>query len=297
MRVEPECVPCIYRTRALEIAASRLPSDDKIAAMRLFTEFYSLLLAPGASTTVLAWRAFSKVKELLGDEDPYKAFKEESHRAALPLVEEVRRAAEKMEGFDRLRFLIKASVAANLLDPGSPMGLRPAELIGIIERVRFGRDELDRFFLLLLQSSKVAYVLDNCGEALFDLLVLEELQRMGLELFIIARGKPYQNDITFEEALAAGFGKLGRLVSSGSDFPGVVPGFSSEEAVRALAEADLVLSKGMANFESFLLSPPPKPTFAVLVAKCAPIARAAGVRPGEAAAFFLKGPPSPRDLF
>ncbi len=296
MRVEPECVPCIYRTRALEVAASRLPSDDKIAAMRLFTEFYSLLLAPGAATTVLAWRAFSKVKELLGDEDPYKAFKEESHRAALPLMEEVRRAAERRVGFDKLRFLVKASVAANLLDPGSPMGLEPAVLIDAIERVKFGRDELDSFFLLLLQSSKVAYVLDNCGEALFDLLVLEELRRMGLELLIIARGKPYQNDITFEEALAAGFDKLGRLVSSGSDFPGVVPGFSSEEAVRAVAEADLVVSKGMANFESFLLSPPPKPTFVVLVAKCAPIARAVGVKPGEAAAFFLRGAPSSRDL-
>uniref|UniRef100_A0A7C3WTH2 DUF89 family protein n=1 Tax=Thermofilum pendens TaxID=2269 RepID=A0A7C3WTH2_THEPE len=256
MRVEPECVPCIYRSRVLEIAVSGLPNDEKIAAMRLFTEFYSLLLAPGVATTVLAWRAFSKVKELLGDEDPYRVFKEESHRAALSLVEEIRRAAEKRRGFDRLRFLVKASVAANMLDPGSPMGLEPAELIRAVEEVRFGRDELGHLFTLLLQSSKVTYILDNSGEALFDMLVLEELRRMGLKLSVVARGKPYQNDITYEEALAAGFDKLGRLVSSGSDFPGVVPGFSSEEAVRAVAEADLVISKGMANFESFLLPPP-----------------------------------------
>ncbi|MEM4791228.1 MAG: ARMT1-like domain-containing protein [Thermofilum sp.] len=296
MLARPECVACIYRTRAAELAASRLPEDVKVAKLRALTEHYALLVAPGVATTVLAWRAFAKVKELLGEEDPYREFKEESRRVAESLARKVRSAAEGKVGLERLRYLIRASVAANYLDPGSPMGLEPGDLLRAIEAVRFGRDETGRLYGQLLASRAVAYVLDNSGEALFDALVMEELRRMGLELFIVARGKPYQNDVTYEEALQMGLDRLGTLISSGTDFPGVVPGFVSSEAVEALRRADVVISKGMANFESFLLSQPPKPTFIVLTAKCLPIAAAAGVRPGEAAAFFLGGAPGPRDL-
>lgn len=296
MRAGPECVACIYRTRVAELASSKLPEDVKMAMVRALTEHYALLVAPGVATTVLAWRAFSKVKELLGEEDPYRDFKEESRRAAERLAGEVRRAAEGKVGLERLKYLIRASVAANYLDPGSPMGLEPGELLEAIESVRFGREEVGRLYELLLTHRSVAYIMDNSGEAVFDALVLEELKRMGIELYILVRGKPYQNDVTYEEALRMGLDRLGTVISTGTDFPGVVPGFVSDEAVQALRRADLVLSKGMANFEGFLLSPPPRPAFIVLIAKCPPIAAAAGVEPGEAAAFFLGGAPGPRDL-
>lgn len=296
MLARPECIACIYRTRAMELAAAKLPEDMKVAKLRIFTEHYALLVAPGVATTVLAWRAFAKVKELLGEEDPYREFKEESRKVAENLAKEVRKVAEGKVGLERLRYLIRASVAANYLDPGSPMGIEPGDLLKVIETLRFGRDETGTLYEQLLTSRSVAYVLDNSGEVIFDALVMEELRRMGLELYIVVRGKPYQNDVVYEEALQIGLDKLGTLISSATDFPGVVPGFVSEEAVKALRRADLVISKGMANFESFLLSPPPKPTFIVLTAKCVPTAVAAGVKPGEAAAFFLGGAPVFRDL-
>ena len=291
MKLSPECVPCIYRTRTSEILASGLPDGEKLRLLRDFTKYYGDLI-DDSSTVIVAWKGFRKVKELLRETDPYREYKERSHRIALELARSIMGKLEELSGYERFRYLVGLSVAANLLDPGSPNGLDPEVFWEKASQIRFGRDETDRLYLLLLQSSKVTYVLDNCGEAVFDSLVIRDLRRMGLKLKIIVRGEPYQNDITYQEALRLGLQEYGELVSTGTDFPGIVPGHVSEEAVKALEWADIVISKGMANFESFMYAQPAANVFVLLMAKCGPIARASNVNVGEAAAFFLKGPPS-----
>ncbi|ABL77456.1 damage-control phosphatase ARMT1 family protein [Thermofilum pendens] len=290
MRIHPECVLCIYRTRAGEVLASNLSDEAKVEALGKLTVFYGGLVEPSSSTVVLAWKAFRKVKELLGAEDPYRYFKEQSHAAAMSVVERLAARAEGLEGYERFKYFLSLSVAANLVDPGSPMGVSPEQLLEKASSLRFARDETDRLYLTLLQSSRVTYLLDNCGEAVFDGLVLRELRRMGIQLKIVAKGAPYQNDVTHDDALRMGFQELGEVVSTGSDFPGVVPGYVSEEAVKALEWADVVISKGMANFEAFLMSPPKTAVFVAFVAKCRPIAQAARVNPGDAVAAFLRYP-------
>jgi uncharacterized protein with ATP-grasp and redox domains len=291
MRMSPECVPCIYRVRTNEILASNLTDDEKIKALKEFTLHYSQVIE-SSSTVITAWKALRRVKEILNEDDPYREFKERSQRSAIRLARSLAEKAEELVGYERFRYLLGLSVAANLIDPGSPHGTDPEAFSEKAARMVFGRDETDRLYLLLLRCTKVTYLLDNCGEAVFDALVMRELRRMGLKLKIIARGAPCQNDVTYGEALKLGLHEYGEVVSTGTDFVGIVPGYVSGEAIQALEWADVVISKGMANFESFLYAPPKSSVFVLLVAKCQPIARAAGVRVGEAAAFFLRGPPS-----
>lgn len=290
MRISPECVPCILSVRMREVLNSNLPPQEKVAILKELTSYYANLVSPEATTSHLAWVTFKKVKELLRDADPYREFKRKSHEVALKLVEEVARELEKRVGFSRFHYAVKASLAANFVDPGTPLGTQPEDILEKLNTLKLGIDETEALYMRLLQSSRVTYLLDNCGEAIFDALLLREIKSMGIELKIVVKGEPYQNDVTYSEALEHGFGELGEIVSTGSDFPGIVPNFVSKEAVDAILWAELIVSKGMANYEAFLLNPPPKPTFVLLVAKCDPIARSIGVEKGEAAAFFFQAP-------
>ena len=292
MKIWPECVPCIYNVRAREILSSKLRPGEKIEALRDFTRYYSEQIDENTSTIILATKAFRKVKELIGDEDPYREFRERSYKVAKKLAETVKRQAERLIGFEKFNFLVRASIAANMLDPGAPLGVKPEELLDRIKNLRLARDETDTLYLSLLQSEKVTYLLDNAGETLLDALVLEELYRMGMVIKIVPRGKPYQNDTTYEEAIGLGLDKYGEVVDTGTDVAGPIRTMMEEEVWRKIVDADIIISKGMANFEALTYNPPKTPVFAMLVAKCLPVATAAGIKPGEAAAFYATAKPS-----
>jgi len=294
LRIKPQCVPCIYGVRAREIVESGLSEEEKINALARFTGYYANLVGLGASTIVMATLAFRRVKELIGDPDPYKGYKEESYRIARGLAARVEEEAGKLVGFERFKFLLKASIAANLLDPGAPLGVEPSRLVETAESLRLARDETEEFYLHLLQSDHVSYLLDNAGETLLDALVIREIAGMGIRVRVFAKGAPYQNDTTYEEAVELGLGDIEgvELVSTETDAAGPVRQLIPGHVWEKMVDADIIVSKGMANFESFLDNPPPKPLFAMLVAKCPPVAEAARVKPGDAAAFYAAFKPS-----
>ncbi len=286
MRIKPQCVPCIYGVRAREIVESRLGDEEKIAALAELTRWYGGQVEPGSSTIVLATLAFRRVKELIRDPDPYRDYKERSYELGRRLAEETARRAGELTGFERFKFLLKASIAANLLDPGAPLGVEPERLLEEAEGLVLARDETEEFYLHLLQSDRVSYLLDNAGETMLDRLVIGEMARMGLRVRVFAKGAPYQNDTTYEEALRIGLGDGAELVSTETDAAGPVRSLIPGHVWEKIVDADIIVAKGMANFEAFLDNPPATPLFAMLVAKCGPVAEAARVRPGEAAAFY-----------
>ncbi len=289
MDIWPQCIPCILNVRSSEIINSRLTRGEKIRALKRLLEEYAGWISEDISTIELATLAFKLVKELIGEEDPYREFKEESYRIAEDVARSVREKIEGLRGYEKFRAIVVAMVYANILDPGAPLGLGPDQLAEKILGGRLARDETRELFLYLLQVDRVVFLLDNAGEAVFDKLFLEEISKINIELVIVAKDKPYQNDITYDEALGLGLNKYGKLIGTGGD-AGPIPGMASDELLNELNEADLIIAKGMANFEAFIKYPPNKPSFHMLVAKCVPVASMAGVNPGEAAAFFYIKP-------
>ncbi len=286
MKIEPICVPCIAQVRLRELASyGRLSDEERIEAMAKFLEEYSRLVWPGESTVVLATRAFKVVKRLLREEDPYREFKARSNKAArklVPLIEEKVRSIE--DDYERFRALVVAAVNANAVDPGVPFSAGPEVLCERLLEAKLDVDHTRRVYEFLKDSTRVAYYLDNAGEALIDLLLVKELASMGLEVTVLARGGTYQNDVTYEEALALGFGEYARVVSTGFDTCG--PWKLSEEARRALEEADLIIAKGMACYETYLYFPPPGHVAHLFQVKCWPVARTLGLKPRAKVVLF-----------
>jgi len=72
-------------------------------------------------------------------------------------------------------------------------------------------------------------------------------------IYYMVRGRPIINDVTLKEAKEAGFDSLCNLVDSGVNTPGFDYARANEESQKLYDSVDLVISKGMGNFES--LSP------------------------------------------
>ena len=261
------------------LAARNLAEQEKVYALAALAAELSRA-NPYSSTIRLATETFRFVKQKTRDPDPYRDYKRESNRLVeeklLPLLRE--RVAQ-LSGRERFRELLVASIAANSLDPGVP----GYEKLEVDLNVKLGRDDSWEAYELLRRARRVAYVLDNAGEALVDLEVVKLLSSAGLEVWVLAKSRPYQNDVVVDEAVELGFAEYARVIGTGSDAAGPLPGELSEEALEALTAADVIIAKGMAAFEAFEEWAPLKPVLHVLRAKCAPVAAAVGVHVGEGA--------------
>jgi uncharacterized protein with ATP-grasp and redox domains len=126
--------------------------------------------------------------------------------------------------------------------------------------------EIDRCRAVLSGPPRhILYDLDNCGEAVFDLLLVEALLRRGHRVTLSVKEQPVANDVTRTEMAgllaAAPFAGLrearddGRLgvVTAGAFAAARLLNAASEEYRRAYAAGDLVLLKGQGNFQTMPL--------------------------------------------
>ncbi len=140
------------------------------------------------------------------------------------------------------------------------------------------------------KASSIAILLDNAGEAVIDIAYALVKAERGVRVYLVARSREYETDVTYAEArrllydVAEVLGlEAGRveLVGTGSHYPAP---HHRDRLAKVLDNVDLVISKGIANFEALMEKcwPEPERTVIALRAKCPPVARATGAMLGDA---------------
>lgn len=111
--------------------------------------------------------------------------------------------------------------------------------------------ELSYFRRDLETARSFFLIADNAGELVCDLLLLETLQQLYPHLTLICgvRGGNAHNDATREDAAYVGMDKIAAIVDSGSRIPGTQLNYCSEEFLSVFRSANVIISKGQANFE------------------------------------------------
>ena len=276
MELELECVPCILKTRARELEALLEDPRARIGALSRILREAAELLEECATPPELSTQLFRRVRKIAGVDDPYRRIKEESNRAALELYRELKREIELVDEGERLEIAVRASLAGNSVDVGvSDYEFPLGELEREMERAR---PEIDHTEILEeVGGELVVFLLDNCGEAVLDRLLAEELEKRGARTTAIVKGGSFQNDITIKESDMAGLNEsFSRVISTGTDGASVFLDEISEECKSAIFEADLIVSKGMAHFEYLdeIRDRIRKKIVFMLRAKCTPVAEA-----------------------
>ncbi|UOY10692.1 DUF89 domain-containing protein [Methanonatronarchaeum sp. AMET6-2] len=282
MKIDLNCVPCLLNRVRYEIDLADVDSETGFKAMSRALEVLDSEFEFDKPGHVVSSEVHRAVYESLGEGDLYREKKDLSNQVARNLIDEF----EGLSSFD-FRRKVLASIIANSFDFGV-MG-HEAEL-GVEERFReelsvgsLDVDDTEEIRDFVSKSDKVGYILDNCGEALFDGILLDELRDIGdFELILFVRGAPIFNDVTMSDMEEIGLDeKVDRVVPLGERAVGVNFRYLSSGSYDALEEVDLVLSKGMANFESLSEVDGEYNIAYLFRVKCEPVSREIGYPVGS----------------
>lgn len=252
MQFDAHCIDCLVH-RQFRLVQEK---NDGEKAYRYMRDVMRLLLeAPGGVSAPYMIEQFSNAYETYWPgEDPYGQLKRDSNDLVLKLLPRLRPMVEQAE--DPLAMALKFAQTGNFLDFGilTPEVAHKA-LWDAVEKTP--EMELDsHIYARLLQDlgkAKQLLILgDNAGEIVFDILLVEQLQRRfpELEILYCVRGKNSLNDATRADAAYVGMDRLVKILDNGTGISGTELAYISDELRQTMSTADVILSKGSGNLES-----------------------------------------------
>ncbi|MEO0096894.1 MAG: ARMT1-like domain-containing protein [candidate division WOR-3 bacterium] len=279
MKSEANCIPCVIRQAQRIVLFSKGKEEDFINITKLAMDMagsLSLEDPPSIFTSYIIREVYNYLK----NSDPFFELKKEMNKIGKKKASEAKILIEKEK--DRIYGAIKYAACGNIIDIGPQDNF---DLEKHIKNLSFKRDDYKIFKEKLKGANKVLYVLDNAGEIYFDKLLLEELS--FLNLVIVVKKEPILNDATIKDAKEAELDRLGKIIDTGSGFLGVNFNELSEEFLKNYKEADIIIAKGHANYES--LVDKERDVFFILKAKCPVVAKSLGVEVGDSVFYYYSG--------
>ncbi len=207
-----------------------------------------------ASSPEIASRISAVYRGLFGPEKDFTGIKAHFNALMMELLPDMRENVRRAE--DPLKRAVQLAMTGNFIDFVALANVDEKKLRQLLADAHLNKvdqDMLEAFRQEIITARKLVYFTDNCGEIVTDRLLMETIQAIhpSLQMTAVVRGKPVANDATLEDAEQIGLGETARkIIGSGSDIPGIVPEHLSGEALEAIREADLLVSKGQGNYES-----------------------------------------------
>lgn len=291
----PQCSDCLrgLARSAAKLAAggSRELEERCFRAARQKVEEH---LGQGLSSPQIANRVLEAVTRISGSQDPFAEFKQEELRQG-------RKALDKVAHLGRggLKERLILAALGNSLDFFKDPAEALAELEGLARgKMDFFRDDSERLAGRLEARPKLAlYLTDNTGEIYFDLPLYEYLAERAERVVLVVKGGPALNDLTRAELEDSGLaGRVKQVADTGYAGVGVDWERVSDRFRGLLTRADLVLAKGMANFETLYPRTLDSPVLFLFKLKCRPL-RDYLSAPGESYWALWKEAGPGRELF
>jgi len=285
MKIWPDCVPCIEKM-ALGICRVALKDEKQVRAC--MTDVMKLGPLRGEEWNVISPVVLLAVWRILvdhaGASDLMREVKSAQNRKAMEMYAAAKELV--LRSPEPLLAALKLAIAGNELDA----------MVSVVEDGARGiLKKLDNLFLesqsfeelkvRLDRASTITYFLDNCGEIVFDKLLIETLlSRKQADITIVTRGVPILNDATLDEARSVGLQDVARLIDNGTGEPvaGTVYSMVSPEVKALMEESDLLIAKGVGNYDALTEEKWLKGRLTMLYhGKCRPCCSAVGANIGD----------------
>ena len=218
------------------------------------------------------------IRELVGNDDPYRDLKKQHNRFALELYDLLEPTVHSTE--DPLETAVRLAIAGNIIDLGVKTSISDSDIHKTINdslTAPFDEAMVEQLRSDTECAQNILYLADNAGEIVFDRLLIEQLPTE--KVTVVVKGKPIINDATMDDAEFVGLTKIVEVIDNGSDAPGTILETCSQSFRDRFEDADLVIAKGQGNYET--LSDLDKNIFFVLKAKCPVIAEHIGCEIGD----------------
>ncbi|NOZ89822.1 MAG: DUF89 family protein [Epsilonproteobacteria bacterium] len=278
MNLQSDCLVCLLN-QSLRVAKNLNLDEDK-AQNILRTASSSISTYSNVSPPVAASDLYPKLSDIVGTKDIYENLKAISTQEALKLLPSVKENISKQP--NRIKGAIKASVAGNVIDFATPNHFNLTTEFQKVFSTPFAIDNEDEFLDRLSKANSLMIVGDNVGEHVFDKILLEEIAKKypDTKLYYAVRGQPIINDVTTKEAKEIAIDEVATIVDSGVDTPGLAYERASDEFMRLYNSMDLIIAKGMGNYEC-LDDVRDDRLYHLFKVKCEVVASSVGAKLGE----------------
>lgn len=252
MKLYDECKDCLMRSQLKK--AERSGADgERLAAFK--EKVGRLCVSPPAEYCApLLMRDIDRVhREIFGCGLDYSEEKRLFNGLLLEREEEL--FASAMSSPDPLDFALRLSMAANYIDFARLADLGEHSLgyvFGCAAEANVGGAAYSLFREKLGRAATLCVVHDNCGEIVLDKILVRVIKELYPSITVtgVVRGGEIINDVTAADAAQTDVGRYERVIDSGAAIPGTYLPECNAETVRAVTESDVVLAKGLGNFET-----------------------------------------------
>jgi uncharacterized protein with ATP-grasp and redox domains len=279
MTIKRDCYVCIY-TQALNIT-KRLNLDENTSSEILrgvakILSKYDLSVTPPE----IAKEVYQFIEKELNIADPFEKEKKESIEKALNLKSflEEKLKISKNPLFDAC----KIAIAGNIIDLGVNQSFDLESEIKNIFNMEFRHNDFDELKLKLKNAKTLCYLADNSGENVFDEILIKTIKKLypEIKVYYVVRGKPIINDVTIKDLEGLEINNLAEVIDSGVGTPGFSLKFANEKSKKIFYNSDVVISKGMGNFE-VLFGECGREVFYLFKVKCDVVASVCGCKKGD----------------
>ena len=253
MLITPDCIPCVLR---MAISSIRKFTDNEDLVKELIIKILKIPALRG-----LEWDLHSPevvepfmniIMEAFHTDDPFRTLKKEQNAKALKLYPTLKQLVNQSE--DPLFAAVNLAILGNSVD--LMISDHSIDVQKVLER-ELRNPILENPFPVFREALNKArlllYLGDNCGEIVFDKLLIETIKDLyNLQIFFVVRGCPTLNDVTMEEAREVGMDRVATVISNGIEqpLPGTILSRCSSQLRDLFENSDLTVSKGGGNFDT-----------------------------------------------
>ena len=266
----PQCVDCLMSLAGDVIAMAESTDPETIEKVdRISREIIESGANNQFSSPQLANRILRKIRHITRREDPYADFKSREMAQAREIYSRLKDQID-----DDLLSRISLAALGNSLDFFKDPALALADLPDQFRNgISFYHDNVDQLDSFLVNGpQQVLYLTDNAGEIYFDIPFYEYLKQHCRRIELVVKGGPALNDLTRAELRSAQLeDRFDHIADTGADGAGIDWDNVSRDFLDLVDSADLIISKGMANFETLYPKNIAAPSFYLFKVKCEPI--------------------------
>lgn len=278
MKITDTCVDCLLSRVSLECSLCRADADLTDQTVRVCRQVMDDLRDKPLSHPQIASRIHRQAYTLLKTADPFDALKRSGNRQAADVCRQVRGQLHTFRDY------VHAAVIANIFDYGVKGHDVATDFLSFFNAEIKKSLYIDDTARILPLCSRVVYLSDNCGEIVFDKLLIQYLKSQGSHVTLAVKETPILNDATIEDARALGLDRIvDHLTTTGGGTDaeiGINRDLIPDDLRSAIDTCTIIIAKGMANFESLSEMDNLPPVAYMLAAKCGPVAGELGVPVG-----------------
>lgn len=273
MKINDQCLPCLVN-QVIKIAHITNVTDKELLYKKVFA--YLSQIDFSKTNPEIIGETFQLIKKQIDNEDPYYDIRRYYNQLFLQQINTLEQKINQSS--DPLSETIKYAIIANIID-FSPIhqDIDIQKWFNHIDNITLTIDHIDYLKKDIQSSQSLLYLGDNCGEICLDLLLIKRIKAINpnLHIYFGVRGTPVVNDSIEEDAYLVGIDKYATVISNGDQSLGTILPRTTEAFQQIYENADVIIAKGQANYES--LSEENKNIYFMLVVKCHVISQYIGI--------------------